>query len=126
MSIKKIVFFCILIASLFTINNLVHSIYTLWQKEHLIEKAKNEIEKEKKENQALKQKLSVVRKPQFVEEEARDRLFLAKPGEGVLLLPTVHASPSAAPPPQDTRPNWKKWWDTFFGALPQFSKDTFT
>jgi len=114
MSIKKIVFFVILIASLFTINNLAHSIYTLWHKESLIEKAKTEIEKEKKENQTLKQKLSVVRKPQFVEEEARDKLFLAKPGEGIIVLPTMQASPSATPTPQDSRSNWKKWWDTFF------------
>lgn len=114
MPIKKIVFFVILLASLFTINNLVHSIYTLWHKETLIEKAKIELEKEKKENQTLKQKLTVVRKPQFVEEEARNKLFLAKPGEGILVLPTTHASPSAAPTPQDIRPNWKKWWDKFF------------
>ncbi len=41
---KKIVFFVITISSLFIINNLVHSIYNLWQKQDLMVKAKTELE----------------------------------------------------------------------------------
>lgn len=78
-------------------------------------KANAELGNEKKEWENLKQRLSIVQKPQFVEEEARNKLLLSKPGEGVIVIPTpVDASPSAAPKPKDTRPNWEKWWETFF------------
>ena len=116
MSLKKIVFFGIIIASFFVMNSLVHSIYTLWQKNELVTEATSELQKEKKENQTLKKKIAEVKKPQFVEEEARNKLFLAKPGEGVLVIPSeyAHAHPSSAPKPPDFRPNWQKWWETFF------------
>lgn len=116
MSLKKIVFFGIIIASFFVMNSLVHSIYTLWQKNALVTEAKTELDQEKKENQVIKKKIAEVKKTQFVEEEARNKLFLAKPGEGVLVIPSqyLHANPSAAPNPPDLRPNWQKWWETFF------------
>jgi hypothetical protein len=78
--------------------------------------AQSELEKEKKENQTLKKKLAESKKTQFVEEEARNKLFLAKPGEGVLVIPSqyLHASSSGVKKIADTRPNWQKWWDTFF------------
>ncbi len=116
MSLKKLAFFAILIASLLTINNLVHSTYTLWQKNHLVVKTKLELEKEKKDNEALKKKLTQVQNPQFIEEEARNKLFLAKPGERVIVIPKeqLQATPSSPAKPIDTRPNWKKWWDVFF------------
>lgn len=114
MPIKKIVFFSILIVSFFIINNLVHSIYMLWQKEQLVIEAKSEINKEKKEWESLKQRLETARKPQFVEEEARNKLLMAKPGEGVIVIPTIQASPSAKPVAKDIRPNWQKWWEVFF------------
>jgi cell division protein FtsB len=116
MSVKKVVFFGIVLASFFVINSLVHSIYNLWQKNDLVVKAKQDLEKEKKENKTLKKKLDTVKQPQFVEEEARNKLFLAKPGEGIIVIPTnyQHASPSATPPPPDTRPNWQQWWHVFF------------
>lgn len=116
MPIKKIVFFIIIISSLVIINNLVHSIYTLWQKKNLVTNAHLELEKEKKKQMELKKDLEDVTKPQFVEEEARNKLFLAKPGEGVIVIPTgvIPATRSSKPQPQDTRPNWQKWWDVFF------------
>ena len=116
MPIKKIVFFAIIIASVFIINNLVHSIYTLWQKQHLVDSARKELEREKEENQELKRRLSLAKDPNFIEEEARNRLFLTKPGEGVIVIPTdaFDASAAAKLPPPDTRANWEKWRDTFF------------
>lgn len=116
MFLKKIVFFSIIILSLFVINNFIHSIYNLWQKNDLIVRAKQDLEKEKKDNQTLKKKLVDVQKPEFVEEEARNKLFLAKPGEGVIVMPTdtLGTDSSKQKPPVDTRPNWVKWWDLFF------------
>lgn len=116
MSLKKVAFFVIIIVSAIIINNLARSIYSLWQKNHLVTDAKLEVENKKRENDELKRKLSQVQKPEFLEEEARNKLFLAKPGEGVIVLSQkdLQATISAAPKPPDSRPNWKKWWDLFF------------
>lgn len=115
MPIKKILFFTIIIASVFIINNLVHSIYTLWQKQQLVDNARRELDREKEENHELKRQLSLARDPKFIEEEARNKLFLTKPGEGVIVIPTeaIKASPSGKEKP-DTRQNWEKWRDIFF------------
>lgn len=116
MSPKKIGFFLIIIVSLFIINNLVHSIYTLWQKQHLVDDMRLEVDRQKQENQALKNKLNSIENPQFIEEEARNKLFLVKPGEQIVVLSEkdLQATISGMPKAQDTRPNWKKWWDLFF------------
>lgn len=115
MPFKKIVFFTIIIVSVFTINNLIYSIYTLWQKQHLVESVRKDLEREKEENQELKRKLSLAKDPSFIEEEARNKLFLSKPGEGVIVIPTeaMKASQAAKIQP-DTRANWEKWRDVFF------------
>ena len=116
MSAKKIGFFIIVIVSLFTINNLVHSIYTLWQKKHLVVDAQLEVERERQKNQELKNKLQRIQNPQFIEEEARNKLFLVKPGEQIVVLSEkdLKATVSAKPRIQDNRSNWKKWADLFF------------
>ncbi len=116
MKLKKIAFFAVIFISAIIINNLVHSIYTLWQKKAVISQAQQELGKVQKRNQDLKSKLSLVNKPQFVEEQARNKLFLVKPGEGIIVIPSqyLQASSSATPAPPDIRPNWKKWWDVFF------------
>jgi cell division protein FtsB len=116
MPIKKIVFFAIIIASFFIINNLVQSIYTLWQKQHLVDAAQKDLDRAKEENQELKRKLSLAKDPHFIEEEARNKLFLTKPGEGVIVIPSevMKASPAAQIAPPDTRTNLEKWKDIFF------------
>lgn len=116
MLLKKIVYFSIIILSFFVINSFLHSIYSLWQKNDLIVRAKQDLEKEKKDNEELKKKVADVKKPGFVDEEARNKLFLAKPGEGIIVMPTdVLASTSTkAKKVEDTRPNWLKWWELFF------------
>ena len=116
MPYKKIAFFVIIVILLVTINNLAHSLYTIWQKKDLIVQAQQNLETEKEENQKLKKDIAQVNKPQFIESEARDKLLLAKPGEGIVILPKnqLTASPSPIPQAADKRPNWQKWWNLFF------------
>jgi len=112
---RKIFFFAIILASIFIINNFVHSIYNLWQKNNLISNAKQELDKEKRENKELKKKLSEVKSDDFLEKEIRDRLFLAKPEEEIVFLPKNYLSATESGKTQiDTRTNWQKWWDLFF------------
>jgi cell division protein FtsB len=112
---KKVVFFVIIIISIFIINNFFHSIYRLWQKQDLLTEVKNDLSEQKKERQKLTKQLEAVENPAFVEEEARNKLFLVKPGEQVMLLPKsrdvatsrVHRSGKPVPP-------WVQWYRLFF------------
>lgn len=117
MSLKKIVFFAFIVFSIFVINDLIHSIYNLWQKHDLVDQARRTLNAEKKKNVDLKHRLKEVEQPQFIEKEARDKLFLVKPGEGIVVVaPTVYIKASSYLQKKiDLRPNWKQWWETFFG-----------
>jgi cell division protein DivIC len=114
---KKVVFFVILILCLFIINNFFHSIYRLWQKQDLIISGRNELAKEKQEQRKLEQELKKVADPAYIEEEARNKLFLIRPGEQIVVLP----SPSLAPAGKERKtlrmaPVWLQWYRLFFEA----------
>jgi len=111
---KKILFLVAILASAFIINSLVRSIYDLWKKQDLITAAQVELEKEKRQNNDLKSKLSQARSSQFIEEEARNKLLLVKPGEEQVILPQDLLASSSAKKKPDLRPNFRKWWDLFF------------
>ena len=111
---KKILFIVAIVASIFIINSLVRSIYDLWGKQDLITKAQKELDSEKRENKELKSKLSQAQSSKFVEEEARNKLLLIKPGEQQVIIPQDLLSSSDSAKKKDTRPNFRKWWDLFF------------
>lgn len=115
MAYKKIAFFAVVIILLLTINDLANSIYNIWQKQDLISQAQKDLNTQKKENQQLKKNISQVNQPQFIESQARNKLLLAKPGEGVIIIPSnqLNIPPSASSKPIDTRPDWEKWVDLF-------------
>ncbi len=112
---KKILF-AILVLSLFLIIiGLARSVYDLWKKQDLIISYQKQLSKQKQENQALKQNLSITDNPWFVEQQARDNLFLTKPGEqSVILSKELLIGTNSFSPIEDTSPNWKKWWNLFF------------
>lgn len=116
MPIKKIAFFTFLLVSFISINGLLNSIYSLWQKQKLISEATSQLIAQQQENSSLKKQLTIVNSKQFVEEEARDKLFLVKPGEGVIVMPqsVLQASASAQAIASIPTPNWDAWWQLFF------------
>lgn len=117
---KRIIFLATIIISIFVINNLVHSIYNLWTKQDLLVKTQKDLEGRKKENKELKDQLSVAQSEQFVEKEARNKLFLVKEGESRVILDknALKASESAKSQEKDQLPNWQKWWELFFTSTP--------
>lgn len=110
---KKAFFIVIVIILLVVINNLIHSIYDIWSKQDLLNQAQKQLSQEELKNQKLKASLSYVQTPQFVEQEARNKLFLVKPGEQDVL---VSSSPTSQPQKQEKVKvnNWQKWVDLFF------------
>lgn len=113
---KRIIFLASLIASLFILNSLVRSISSLWSKQELLVKAQKQLENKKRENEQLGKRLSQVQSQEFIEKEVRNRLFLVKPGESLVLIPEelLKASESAKGKAKDQKPNWQKWWELFF------------
>lgn len=113
---KKIILIIIAIVSLLAINNLVRSIYDLWMKKDVVIEAEKTLEKEKKENEMLQKQLIEVKKPEFIEKEARNKLFMIKPGEQMVIV----TSPTRDPVQDEARnktkklPIWQQWIKLFF------------
>lgn len=110
---KKLVYLIAIVACLVVIHNLAVSTYDLWHKQDLVSEANSDLQREKSENQALQKQLKTVKSPQFLEEQARNELFMVKPGEsGVILPPNIGESSTKKEP--NLAP-WQKWLKLFVG-----------
>ncbi len=110
---KKILFVVTVIILLLIINNLSRSIYDLWKKQDLLTKAQKELVKEQQLNQKLKAELSFAKTRQFIEEEARNKLFLLKPGEQQVLISEDQLNLGKQKSTKPEIPNWQKWLNLF-------------
>jgi len=112
---KKAAFILIVLILLFIINGLLHSIYDLWHKQDLLTSAQKDLERAQSQNKKLKGELSAVNSPQFIEEQAHNKLFLVKPGEQeVLIAPDLKNQNQTSKPVKQNIPNWQKWLQLFF------------
>jgi cell division protein FtsB len=111
---KKAVFILIVLILLFIINGLIHSIYDLWHKQDLLTSAEKQLSQEKLKNQKLKGELSFVENPQFIEEQAHDKLFLVKSGEQEVLIAPDLKNKNQPQKQTQNIPNWQKWLQLFF------------
>jgi cell division protein FtsB len=111
---KKAAFILIVLILLFVINGLLHSIYDLWHKQDLLTSAQKQLSQEKLKNQKLKAELSYVKSPQFIEEQAHNKLFLVKPGEQQVLISQTLKNQNQPQKQNQNIPNWQKWLKVFF------------
>ncbi len=110
---KRIIYFAAIVFLLTVIANLSFSIVTLWSKRDVLTQAQSQLIKEQEEQRNLKKQWKQVNSPNFVEQQARDKLFLGKPGESLVLIPT--ASPSAVQQQSASQePVLEQWWKLFF------------
>lgn len=108
---KKVLFVVIVATLLIIINNITRSIYDIWQKKDFVTKAEQELSFQKQENQRLKSALSYSKTQEFIEKEARDKLFMVKEGEKKVLIPEDSEKVEEK---KESLPNWKQWWNLFF------------
>lgn len=114
---KRLIFIVIVIASLFVMQNMVRSIYSLWQKRDLLTQRENELVKQKQEHARLTEEQRKIESEGYIEKEARNKLFLQKPGESRVVvdkrfLEAMSGAKIAVK--KDTRQNWQQWWELFF------------
>lgn len=111
---KKIVYIFVVIVLILMINSLVHSILDLWQKQDLLISAQQELDSQKQKNQKLKAQYEYVQTPQFIEEQAHNKLFLVKEGEQDVLISQKLINQTQAKKTIEQKSNWQKWLDLFF------------
>ena len=110
--VRKILFFAFILFSIGIIHGLVSSITDLWSKRSVVSEAQKELYMEQQENIRLKNQLAQAQSPVFIEKEARDELFLTKPGEEQVLIPSTMNERKVTPTPIP-EPNWKQWVELF-------------
>jgi cell division protein FtsB len=106
-----------LIVGILIIVSLSRRIYSLWRRADVVRERHEELQKVQDENRRLKEKLSEVRGPEFVEQQARDKLGLIREGEIVVLIEAPSAASSAGTPvhqQSDRELKWRAWWKLFF------------
>jgi len=86
-----------------------------------VKEAKGKVEELEQEQARLKESLKEVESVEFVEQQIRDELMLAKPGETVMVVPKGTEDEGGEFPPspeatEDTVANWQKW-ARLFGFL---------
>lgn len=111
---RKIIFITIVVVLLLIINDLAYSIWDIWQKRDVVFQAQKTLDLEKQENQRLKSALSYSQTQEFIEKEARDKLFMIKEGEQKVLIPEESNNGDVDESIDKNDPNWKKWWSLFF------------
>jgi cell division protein FtsB len=111
---KKIIFILIVTILILIINDLARSVYDIWQKKDVISQAQKELNFQKQENQRLKSALSYSQTAEFIEKEARNKLFMVKEGEQKVFISDESSDSGQAQKIESNDPNWKQWWNLFF------------
>lgn len=94
---------------------LLSSIYSLWHKQDVLTRTQKQLDLEKAENTKLQKQLKIVSTQDFLEKEARDKLFLVKPGEQEVLISQSLLEKKQEKAKEDAqKPNWQLWWEIFF------------
>ena len=115
--IKKLVLVAIILVGLIVGYNLVSQILEAAKSGEHLSEALDAVYQLEIKNKELKKRLEKIQSAEVIEEGARDRLGLAKPGETIVIIPEekikqiLGASSSAT---IIRWPNWLGWWKVFF------------
>lgn len=104
---------------LLMLTSLIRNILRVVESNKRIGKIQDRVEKLKKENEELEEKLAVIKSEEYIEKQLRDKLGLAKEGEIVIVLPDEKILETLAPSLEEEEetlpdPNWKRWLEMFY------------
>lgn len=111
---KRVLFIVVLIASLLVIRSLVVSIYTLWQKQDLMVQTQDRLKKEKERNRELQERIIQAQSPLFIEEQARNKLFMGREGEQEIIVSQRLLGPNSTQSASASVSNLQQWINLFF------------
>lgn len=115
--IKKIALGAIFLVSLIIAYNLINQIINTTKSGDRLSQAADTVYKLELKNKELKKKLTQIQSPDFIEQQARDKLGLSKKGETVVIIPeeTLKLVLGASESAQEIRlPNWLGWLRVFW------------
>lgn len=98
----------VFIIGIVLIINLLRSIYDVAQRGHVVKDTKEKLALVREKHAKLTQEFEKVNSPYFIEEQARDKLNMARPGEEVIIVPTI-PPPTPTPTPKPPLANWEQW-----------------
>lgn len=113
---KKLLPGLVLALSLVILFNLTKQIISALQAGGRLDTAMEDLAKLQKENSSLQKKLAEVKSPQFIEEEARNKLNFSRFGETLVIVSpkdlerVLGVNKEASPIPI---PNWQSWLRLF-------------
>lgn len=113
--IRKIAIGLALIILMLLVKNIVESIYSTKDRSQILKQLQVERDVKKREEAYLTQKLAIAKTDQFVEEEARRKLGLVKPGEQIVVDEKLEPKKPEIVP--EEVPNWKKWTNLFLREI---------
>jgi cell division protein FtsB len=113
---KKIVNIAILVIGIGLIINLSRDILRLLKAGDRQRQARTRVEELEKEQARLERQNEYYQSEDFIEQQARDKLNLAREEEIVLVLPPNVDELIESDQPQEPSalPNWQQWWQLFF------------
>lgn len=108
-----------IIVSLLMLVSLTRNIVKVREAKERLKEKEEYIEKTRKENEELGQRVDIFKSEEFIEKQLRDKLGLAKEGEIIIVLPDEETISKFAPSDEKEEeilpdPNWKKWLKLFF------------
>jgi len=113
---RKIIRLIILIVGIGLIVSLSRDILRLLKAGDQVKLAQERVKNLEEEQAQLRQKEQYYRSDEFVEEEARNKLNMAKPEETIAILPQDLEQVLGRTKKEEISPvpNWQQWWKLFF------------
>ena len=116
---RRIVRFIVIVVSMVIVINLSRSIWDLWRRRDILGERQEVLRRTQEENKRLQSELEYAQSPEFIEQEARNRLGLGREGEEVILIRPINKSDQSdqlksTEKQEEKGPKWKKWWRLFF------------
>lgn len=115
--LKRILLGLVMLVFIVIAYNLTSQIFNTLKSGDRLSEATNKLTQLETENKELKKRLEKVQSQEFVEQQARDKLGLAKEGETIVIIPDEKLDQilEASREAKIVRlPNWLGWWKVFF------------
>jgi len=104
----------LLIIGIFICFGLFTSIIENFQRTDMVGQRETVLRAEEQKNKALMNQLKEATSASFIEEQARDKLGLVKPGDTVVFIGNGQQETSVQQAPGENLTRWQKWWELFF------------